>query len=187
MLIGYARVSSSGQSLEVQQEKLKAAGVEKLFEEKKSGARADARQQLQAMLDYVRDGDVVVITKMDRMARSMRDLLNIVGTLEEKGVGLKVLDQAIDTTTPEGKMTYQILGAVSEFELAIRKNRIDDGVARLREQGIEPFKGRPKTITADAVRAALDETGSKAAAARKLGISRDSVYRVLREAEAAAG
>lgn len=187
MLIGYARVSSSGQSLEVQQEKLRIAGVEKVFEEKKSGARADARHQLRAMLDYVREDDVVVITKMDRMARSMRDLLNIVGTLEEKGVGLKVLDQSIDTTTPEGKMTYQILGAVSEFELAIRKNRIDDGVARLREQGIEPFKGRPPKITADAVKAAIEHTGSKAAAAKHLGISRDSVYRVLREDETAEG
>ena len=180
MLVGYARVSSSGQSLEVQQEKLKTAGVEKIFEEKKSGARADARQQLLALMDYVREGDVVVVTKMDRMARSMRDLLNLVGQLDDKGVGLKVLDQSIDTTTPEGKMTYQILGSVSEFELAIRKQRIDDGVARLREQGIEPFKGRPRTITADAVNAAIEETGSKSAAARHLGISRDSVYRVLR-------
>ncbi|MFD0909509.1 recombinase family protein [Ruegeria arenilitoris] len=182
MLIGYARVSTSGQTLETQIDKLEAAGVEKIFKEKKSGARADAREQLNAMLDYVREGDVVVITKMDRMARSMRDLLNLVAQLDEKGVGLKVLDQAIDTTTPEGKMTYQILGVVSEFELAIRKQRIDDGVARLREQGIEPFKGRPPKIKKEEVEKAIEETGSKAAAAKKLGISRDSVYRVLRQA-----
>ena len=179
MKVGYARVSSSGQSLGVQQEKLKDAGIERMFEEKRSGKRADARPQLQAMLDYVRDGDVVVVTKLDRLARSMRDLLNIVDQLNEKGVGFKVLDQAIDTTTPEGAMTYQILGAVSQFELAIRKQRIDDGVASLRERGIEPFKGRPATISADAVRAAVVETGSKMGGAKKLGISRDSVYRLL--------
>lgn len=180
MKVGYARVSSSGQSLDVQQAKLKEAGCEKVFEEKRSGKSADARPELQRLLEFVREGDVVHITKLDRLARSVRDLLNIVAQFDQKQVGFKVLDQSIDTTTPEGKMTYQILGAVAEFELAIRKQRIDDGVANLRAQGINPFKGRPPTLRKADIERAIAETGSKMGAAKQLGISRDSVYRLLR-------
>lgn len=182
-MIGYARVSSRGQNLDIQEASLTRAGCKKIFAEKMSGTRTEGRKELERMLDYVREEDVVVITKLDRLARSLPDLLRITARLEEKGVELRCLDQAIDTTTPEGRMTYQILGAVAEFETSIRKARQREGIdAALAKGEDSPFKGRPPTITADAVRTAIDETGSKAAAARKLGISRDSVYRVLRDA-----
>lgn len=180
-LVGYARVSSRTQSLGIQTDALTRAGCKKLFAEKMSGTRTEGRKELERMLDYVREGDVLVITKLDRLARSLPDLLKITARLEEKGVQLRCLDQAIDTTTPEGRMTYQILGAVAEFETNIRKARQREGIdAALAKGADSPFKGRPATITADAVHAAIAETGSKAGAAKKLRISRDSVYRVLK-------
>jgi len=179
-LIGYARVSSRGQDLTIQQTALTGAGCKKLFAEKMSGTRTAGRAELERMLEYVRDGDVLVITKLDRLARSLPDLLKITARLEDKGVELRCLDQAIDTTTPEGRMTYQILGAVAEFETSIRKARQREGIdAALAKGDDSPFKGRPPSIKQDEVQAAVDEHGSKAAAARALGISRDSVYRVL--------
>lgn len=176
--VGYARVSSAGQSLDAQKVKLQAAGCERIYAEKLSGRRSD-RPELAAMLDYVREGDVVTVTKLDRMARSMHDLIATAKKLEEKKVDLRVLDQGIDTTTPEGRMTFHILGAVSEFEWEIRKARIDEGVAILRAKGIEPFKGRPPKLRKEDVEKALADVGTKAGAAKKLGISRDSVYRLL--------
>lgn len=182
-MIGYARVSSRGQNLDIQNTALTGAGCKKIFAEKMSGTRTEGRKELERMLDYVRDGDVVVITKLDRLARSLPDLLRITARLEEKGVELRCLDQAIDTTTPEGRMTYQILGAVAEFETSIRKARQREGIdAALAKGEDSPFKGRPAKIERSEVEKAIKETGSKAAAAKALGISRDSVYRVLREA-----
>lgn len=183
-MIGYARVSSRGQNLDIQNTALTGAGCKKIFAEKMTGTRTEGRKELERLLEYVRENDVVVITKLDRLARSLPDLLRITARLEEKGVELRCLDQAIDTTTPEGRMTYQILGAVAEFETSIRKARQREGIdAALAKGEDSPFKGRPATITADAVRTAIKDTGSKSAAARQLGISRDSVYRVMREAE----
>ena len=133
------------------------------------------------MLEYVREGDVLTITKLDRLARSLPDLLKITARLEEKCVQLRCLDQAIDTTTPEGRMTYQILGAVAEFETSIRKARQREGIDAALAKGAEsPFKGRPPSIKAQDVADAVKKHKSKAAAARALGISRDSVYRVMK-------
>lgn len=182
-MIGYARVSSRGQSLDIQNDALTGAGCKRIFAEKMSGTRTDGRKELERMLDYVREGDVLTITKLDRLARSLPDLLRITARLEEKGVELRCLDQAIDTTTPEGRMTYQILGAVAEFETSIRKARQREGIdAALAKGEDSPFKGRPAKIRLKDVQAAIEQTGSKSAAAKELGISRDSVYRVLREA-----
>jgi len=108
--IGYARVSTQGQSLDNQVERLKASGCEKLFTEKYSGARSD-RKQLQAVLDFVREGDALVVTKLDRLARSAVDLGQIARKLESKRVDLVVLDQQIDTTTPTGKLMFTMIGA----------------------------------------------------------------------------
>lgn len=178
-LIGYARVSSRTQSLDIQTTALTGAGCDKIFSEKFTGTRTTGRKALEQLLEYVRDGDVVVLTKLDRMARSLADLLKITAKLEEKGVELRCLDQAIDTTTPEGRMTYQILGAVAEFETSIRKARQREGIDAAKNRSDSPFKGRPATIKRADVVAAVDEHGSKAKAARALGISRDSVYRLL--------
>jgi len=135
--IGYARVSSYGQSLEVQQEKLKDAAATRVFSEKQSARTADDRRELQLCLDYVRDGDVLIVTKLDRLARSTRDLLNIANKLEEKSVSLVVLDQQIDTSTATGKLLFTMLGAIAEFENDIRKDRQVQGVEQARKNGVQ--------------------------------------------------
>ena len=181
-MIGYARVSSRTQSLDVQLEALTAAGCAKVFAEKFTGTRTTGRAELEKMLDYVREGDVLVISRLDRLARSLTDLLKITARLAEKGVELRCLDQAIDTTTPESRMTYQVLGAVAEFETSIRKARQREGIDHALAKGADsPFRGRPPSIRPASVVKALAEHGSKAAAAKALGISRDSVYRILRD------
>ena len=131
--VGYARVSSVGQSLDVQM--LKLQGCDKLFTEKAS-ARTSNRPQLQNTLDWVRDGDYFVVTKLDRLARSTRDLLNIVNLLDSKRVELVVLDQNIDTSTPSGRLMLSLLGAVAQFENDLRKERQSEGIALAKSRGV---------------------------------------------------
>lgn len=173
----YARVSSTGQSLEVQLEQLRAAGAEEVFQETRSGTTTEGRAQLEAALRFVRKGDVLLVTRLDRLARSMSDLRRIVDALSAKGVGLRVLQQPFDTTTSEGRLLLNILGAFAEFEGAIRAERQRDGIAKAKAEG--RYKGRPASIDPAEV-AALKEQGLGASAiARKLGIGRASVYRTL--------
>ena len=143
MKIGYARVSSRGQSLETQVEKLTSFGCEKVFQEKRSGATRSKREALMSALDFCREGDVLVITKLDRLARSMFDLQQIVATLERKKVDFVVLDQNIDTTTPTGRLTFHLLGAVAEFERDLISERRDEGMEKAKERGVR-FSRRPK-------------------------------------------
>ena len=133
-IVGYARVSSTGQSLDVQLEKLGHAGCDKVYQEKRSGTDAN-RPELKAALDYVREGDVFVFTKIDRLARSTLDFANIMDGLERKGVAVRILDQQIDTGTPAGKLMLTMLSAVAEFENAIRKERQMEGIAKAKAQG----------------------------------------------------
>lgn len=183
-MIGYARVSTAGQKLDIQTAALTGAGVDPahLYTEKASGTKRKGRDALEDMLARgIRKGDTVVVTRLDRLARSSRDLHNIAHTLEEKGVGLKVLEQEIDTTTSAGRLFFSMLSAISTFETEIRKERQREGIdAALAKGKDSPFKGRPATIEREAVKEAIVKHGSKAAAARALGISRDSVYRVMR-------
>jgi len=134
-IIGYARVSSTGQNLGVQQDKLQAHGCDKIYREKHTGTTAQ-RPELKACLDYVREGDVLVITKLDRLARSTLDLHRIVETLNSKGVGFKVLDQNIDTTTKEGRLMFSILASIAEFETELRKERQVEGIQKAKETGV---------------------------------------------------
>ncbi len=134
-IVGYARVSSIGQSLEVQIEKLKSNHCEKIYQEKKSGTNAN-RAELKKCLDYVREGDVLVITKLDRLARSTVDLHNILQQLNEKGVGFRVLDQSIDTTSPTGKLLFGILASIAEFETELRKERQMEGISKAKNNGV---------------------------------------------------
>lgn len=180
-IIGYGRVSSTGQSLDVQEDKLKAAGATELFMEKRSGTTKDGRTELEAALRFARRGDVLIVTKLDRLARSMTDMMNIVADLDKREIGFKVLDNdAIDTTTASGRMVLGIMAVIAEFETALRKERQADGIAKAKTKGI--YKGRPPKLPKDRVRE-LDEQGLGATAiAKELGISRASVYRLLKDA-----
>lgn len=179
--VGYARVSSTGQSLEIQEEQLRAAGCEKLFAEKRSGTSAETRDQLQAALEWVREGDVLVVTRLDRLARSIVDLRRVIDRLTGKGVGFRCLQQgAIDTTTSEGRLMLNILGSFAEFEVEIRRERQADGIAKAKSEG--RYRGRPATIDRATI-AALETEGLGATAiAKRLGIGRASVYRIKAEA-----
>ena len=180
MIIGYARVSSTGQNLETQLEKLKAAGCEKILHEKESGKSAENRAELQKAIEFVREGDVLVITKLDRLARSMNDLTTITDQLNKKGVGFIVTDQDIDTTTPTGKLLFNILGSLAEFERDLIKARCAEGIKNAKAKGIK--LGRKPTITDQMVADIKADVQAgeltKAAIAAKHGISRQTVYRV---------
>ena len=182
-LIGYARVSSKGQDLTMQTDALKGAGVksEHLYAEKVSGTKRQGRVALDDMLSRgIRRNDTVVCTRLDRLARSTRDLHNIAHTLSEKGVGLRVLEQNIDTTTPEGRMFFTMLSAVAEFETEIRKARQREGIDAALAKGTDsPFKGRPATINAEAVVDLRQQGMTPTAIAKKLDVARSSVYRYL--------
>ncbi len=175
--IGYARVSSTGQSLDVQLEKLSTC--DKVFQEKKSGRTAN-REQLQICLDYVRSGDVLIITKLDRLARSTRDLLNIVNKLDSKGVQLQVLDQKLETVTPAGKLTFTLLGAIAEFENELRRERQADGIALAKARGIQ--LGRKSKLTDEQV-SEMKQSRAGGVKIKDLminhGLSKASVYRLL--------
>lgn len=181
MLIGYARVSTIGQSLEVQTEALEGIGCQKIFSEKQSGKNADDREQLQAALDFCREGDVLVITKLDRLARSMGDLWAILQELTTKGVGFKVLDnEGLDTTTATGKLLLNILGSVAEFERDLINARTAEGRAKAKAKGVK-FGRKPiiteetkRKVCADIVAGEL----SMQSIADKYSISRKTVYRI---------
>ena len=178
-LCAYARVSSTGQSLEVQLEQLRAAGAEEIFQEQKSGTSTANRDQLEDALRFVRRGDVFLVTRLDRLARSMSDLRRIVDTLTAKGVGLRVLQQAINTESSEGRLLLNLLGSFAEFETEIRKERQMEGIARAKAEG--RYRGRPSSIDPARIAALRSEGMGATAIAKKLGIARCSVYRVLDE------
>jgi DNA invertase Pin-like site-specific DNA recombinase len=180
-IIGYGRVSSTGQSLEIQAQQLRAAGCTKIFEEKVSGTSQKGRVQLAIALDYVRDGDVFVVTRLDRLARSMSDLRDIVDRLMEKGVEFRAIQQgAIDTTTSGGRLMLNMLAAVAEFEVDLRRERQREGIDKAKAAGV--YRGRPKSIAADEVLRLLRAGVGPAETARRLKIGRASVYRIKRQA-----
>jgi DNA invertase Pin-like site-specific DNA recombinase len=175
--IGYARVSSYGQSLEVQQEKLK--DCDRIFQEKQS-ARTDDREQLQLCLDYVRDGDALIVTKLDRLARSTRDLLNIMNRLEQKQVKLVVLDQQIDTSTPTGMLLFTMLGAIATFENDLRKDRQMQGIELAKRKGTK--FGRKAALTLDQIEILQNKRadGTKISdLMTEFSLSKATVYRLL--------
>src|SRR3990170_204838 len=144
--VGYARVSSTGQDLAVQLEKLEAAGCGKIFKENRSGVDA-GRPELKRCLEYLREGDTLLVTKIDRLARSTSDLYRIIATLTEKGVAFKVTDDpTIDTTSRTGKLVLGILALIAEFENDIRRERQMDGIKKARERGIR-FGRRPLLVS----------------------------------------
>lgn len=176
-LVGYARVSSVGQSLEVQEAALREAGCTKIFAEKKSGKGRAERPALADALDWIREGDTLVITRLDRLARSAGDLHNIVAQVHSKGADFRVLQQGgIDTATSTGKLLLGLLAVIAEFETDIRAERQRDGIEAAKAKGV--YKGRPATVDAEAIRAALAAGEGPASVAKRLGIARSTVYRL---------
>lgn len=180
-IVGYARVSSTGQSLEVQLEELATAGCTKVFAEKKSGLYTDNRPELKSCLEYVREGDTFVISRLDRMARSILDLADIADRLQKKGVNLKVVNQGIDTSTSEGKLLFGILATFAAFEADLRKSRQISGIELAKRKGVK--FGRRSVLT-DAQRATIRRLRSEEhfgieQLAERFSVSRASVYRAL--------
>jgi DNA invertase Pin-like site-specific DNA recombinase len=185
MLVGYCRTSTTEQvaGLEAQERQLLATGCTKLFREQVSSVAV--RAQLAAALDFVREGDTLIVTRLDRLARSTTDLLSIVGTLEQKGVALRICDfggSEVDTASPTGRMLITLFGAVAEFERAIMLLRQKEGIAKARAEG--RYKGRVPTARRKAAQMReMRQAGLKPSAiAQQLGVSRASVYRILSEA-----
>lgn len=148
MNYGYARVSTLAQNLEAQVDHLKEYGVNKIYKEKYSGKSAENRPHFQNLLEIVQDGDKIIVTKLDRFARSTKDALTIIDVLNEKGVGLVVLNMGgdrLDTTTPMGKLMITVIAGMAEFELALNRERTMEGVAIAKAKGL--YKGKPKKYT----------------------------------------
>ncbi len=178
MKVGYARVSSVDQNLDVQLETLKSFGCEKIYQEKVSGTSTQGRDELKECIEFVREGDELVITRIDRLARSVLDLQLIVKELSDKGVNLSATEQPISTKDATSKCFLDMLGVFAELETNLRKERQSEGILRAKQKGV--YKGRKSSIDADKIKE-LKESGLGASAiAKEMNIHRDSVYRVLK-------
>lgn len=180
MLVGYARVSTQDQNPAMQREALTGAGCEKLFEEKASGAQRD-RPQLKAALEYMREGDTLVVWKLDRLARSLKQLIETVEMLEERKMGFRSLTEAIDTTTSGGKLVFHIFAALAEFERGIIRERTNAGLASARARG--RLGGRPPALSdadiAQAKALLADPEITVTQVAERMGVSLSTLYKHL--------
>jgi DNA invertase Pin-like site-specific DNA recombinase len=187
MIVGYARSSTvePKASLEAQQAELERAGCEKIFAEQGVSVAVAARGQLAAALALLRSGDVFVVTKLDRLARSVAHLMQILDELTQKGVSLRILNLGMDTATPTGQLILTVLSGIADFEREIMLERQREGIARAKAEG--KFKGRKPTARAKApeIRALMAGGMGASAVARQLGIGRNSVYRIMAEGETA--
>ena len=180
MRIGYARVSTLDQNLDLQRGALLDADCDRIFEDRASGTspRLEGRAEL---LRFARPGDVVTVWRLDRLGRSLRDLVDIVSTLAERGVGFRSLHEAIDTTTPAGKLTFHVFAALSEFEAELVRERTRAGLAAARERGSRI--GRPRALTDEQLEIARTLMANPNLSARKvaeqLGVHRSTLYRAL--------
>lgn len=185
MLIGYARVSTQDQDPELQVDALKKAGCEKIFVEKASGAKRD-RPELQAAIDYARDQDTIVVWKLDRLARSLKQLIETVEGLEDRGIGFKSLTETIDTTSPGGRLVFTIFAGLAEFERSIIKERTRAGLQAARSRG--RVGGRPRSVSDEDIAAAKamlkDPEISVRQVAKRIGCSEATLYRYLPAARA---
>lgn len=181
MLIGYARTSTVEQKagLDAQIRDLKKAGAKKIYAEKISSVAR--RDKLETALDFIREGDTLIVTRLDRLARSVKDLLDIVDQVQSKGARLKILDMNLDTQTSTGKLMLTVLGGIAEFERQIMLERQREGIAKAKAAG--KYKGRKPTARAKTkdVEEMLSQGAGPSYISRKLGISRSSVYRIIQE------
>jgi DNA invertase Pin-like site-specific DNA recombinase len=182
---GYARVSTTDQDVTLQVEALKAAGCTMVRSEQVTGTKRHGRTQLQLIMEFAQAGDTLTVTRIDQLARSVRDLQDIVHELKARGVTLKATEQPIDTSTAAGKALLDMLGVFAEFETNLRKERQLEGIAKAKAVGV--YKGRPPTIDAEAVREMRARGLGPKEIANRLGIGRTSVYRLLgKQAQAGA-
>ncbi|MTB53985.1 recombinase family protein [Lewinella sp. W8] len=184
MKIGYARVSTKDQNIALQKDALEGEGCKLVFEEKASGANSD-RPELRRMIDQLRPDDIVIIWKLDRLGRSLRDLVNLVTEIQDKGAGLRSLNDSIDTTTPQGKLTFHLFAALAEFERDIISERTRAGLESARARGRKG--GRPKGLTKEArdkaiITKSLYEKGEMSVAeiCKYLNIARSTMYKYLK-------
>lgn len=186
MNLGYARVSTDDQATAAQLDALNVAGCERVFEEHASGGRWD-RPELHRMLDQLRKGDVVIVWKLDRLSRSLKDLLAIMERIDAAGAGFRSLTEAIDTTTPAGRMMMQMVGVFAEFEREMIRERTRAGLERARKKGRHP--GRKPKLTGDQRQEIRDMVLSgkrtEAEAARLFNVHRSTISRIMREASSA--
>jgi DNA invertase Pin-like site-specific DNA recombinase len=179
---GYARVSTADQDCTLQEQALRAAGCEVIRAEKVSGTHRTGRTELAGLLEFLRRGDTLVVTRVDRLARSIRDLQEIVHLLKERGVSLQATEQPINTHSAAGKAFLDMLGVFAEFETNLRRERQLEGIAAAKARGV--YRGRKPSIDAAAIqRLHAEEHLGAAAIARRLGIGRASVYRALARRE----
>lgn len=180
-IYGYARVSTTDQDLETQVEKLVSAGCGIVREEKMSGTTREGRAELETLLEFLRSGDVLMVTKVDRLARSVGDLQEIVKIIKTKGASLKATDQPIDTGTAAGKCFLDMLGVFAEFETNLRRERQMEGIAKAKAMGV--YEGRKASIDPAEVRRLAEGGTGATKIAQQLKIGRASVYRILRQAQ----
>ena len=181
MKVSYIRASSTSQSLEVQRDAVKSVGVEKIFEEKVSATSTQGRDKLRECLDFVREGDEHVITRIDRLARSVLDLQLIIKELTDKGVSLTATEQPISTKDATSKCFLDMLGVFAELETNLRKERQLEGIAKAKEKGV--YKGGKSKIDVERIKTLKKEGMGATKIARELNIHRDSVYRLLKRVE----
>jgi DNA invertase Pin-like site-specific DNA recombinase len=178
---GYARVSSTDQDYSLQEQALRAAGCEVIRAEKASGTTRGGRTELELLLKFLRPGDTLVVTRVDRLARSIKDLQDIVYTLKERGITLRATEQPIDTQSAAGKAFLDMLGVFAEFETNLRRERQLEGIAAAKARGV--YQGRKPSIDISEIRRLREiEKVGATEVARQLGISRASVYRALAKA-----
>jgi DNA invertase Pin-like site-specific DNA recombinase len=177
MKYGYARVSTTDQDLTIQIEALTNAGCETIRQEKVSGTSVQGRDELNTLLEFLREGDELVVTRIDRLARSVRDLQNIVFDLDKKGVVLSATEQPIQTNTSAGKCFVDMLSVFGEFETNLRKERQMEGISKAKEKGV--YKGRKPSVDVEKVKELNDSGLGASAIAKEMGIGRASVYRAL--------
>jgi DNA invertase Pin-like site-specific DNA recombinase len=176
-VIGYARVSTTDQNLELQQSALRAAGCDMIRCEKRSGTTTAGRDELRTVLDFLRSGDVLMVTRIDRLARSIGDLQDIVRTVKARGASLRATEHPIDTNTAAGKCFLDMLGVFAEFETNLRRERQLEGIADAKARGV--YQGRKASIDPAKVKELRTQGMGASAIAKALNIGRASVYRAL--------
>jgi DNA invertase Pin-like site-specific DNA recombinase len=178
-LYGYARVSSADQDYSVQEQALRQAGCDVIRAEKTSGTTRNGRTELDVLLAFLRPGDALVVTRVDRLARNIKDLQDIALDLNNRGVALKAIEQQIDTSSAAGKAFFDMLGVFAEFETNLRKERQREGILAAKAKGV--YRGRKKSVDTGKIKELRDKGIGASEIAKQLGVSRTTVYRVLAE------